>query len=67
MTTARRYPHMTLVDEEGVTVHFDLCKPCATVLADEGVIDGLAEMECPPVGYDEGYLCWRCHCRISLA
>ena len=67
MTTACRYPHMTLVDEEGVTVHFDLCKPCATVLADEGVIDGLAEMEYPEVDYDEGYRCGRCDRRISLA
>ena len=66
-TTAHRYPHLTEVDSEGVTVHYDLCKPCATALTDEGVIDGEAEMECPEVDYDEGYRCDRCDRRVSLS
>jgi hypothetical protein len=65
-TEGHRYPHMTLVDEEGVTVHYDLCDRCATVLTDEGVIDGV-EMTCPEVDYDEGYRCDRCNLRISLS
>jgi hypothetical protein len=66
MTTAHRYPHLTAVDVDGTTVHYDLCKPCATVLNDLNVID-LIEMECPEVDYDEGYRCDRCDRRISLA
>lgn len=66
-TTAHRYPHLTEVDSEGVTVHYDLCKPCAKVLDAEGVIELGYTMTCPEVDYDEGYRCDRCDRRISLS
>jgi len=68
-TTGHRYPHMTLVDEEGVTVHYDLCDRCATKMGNEGegVIDNWSKMTCPEVDYDEGYRCDRCNLRISLS
>jgi hypothetical protein len=63
---AHRYPDLTAVDSDGTTVHYDLCKPCATRWTADGKID-LIEMECPEVDYDEGYRCDRCDRRISLS
>jgi len=67
MTTAHRYAHITELNEEGVSIHFDLCKPCAKILDAEDAIDNRDPMECPVVDYDEGYRCDRCDRRISLS
>jgi transposase len=66
MTTAHRYPHLNELDDEGVDVSSDLCKPCAKVLDAEDVIDIRNPMFCPNVDYDEGYTCDRCGRRIAL-
>lgn len=65
MTTAHRYPDLTALDDEGVTVHYDLCRPCALVMIEEDVIDDV-EMTCPDVDIEEGYTCDRCDRPISL-
>jgi hypothetical protein len=65
MATAHRYPHLTLVDDEGVTVHYDLCKRCAKAWMEADVID-IGPMSCPEVGIEEGYTCDRCGTPITL-
>lgn len=60
----RRYPDLTAVDDYGVTIHHDLCRPCAVRWLAEGVVDD-TEMEFPEVDYEDGYRCGRCDRRIA--
>lgn len=55
---ANRYPGFT-IDDDGLTIHYDLCKPCANEFYRKGVITG-DEMICPPITIYDDYHCDGC-------
>jgi len=59
---ANRYPGFT-IDDDGLTAHYDLCKPCATEFDRKGLITG-DEMECPPITIHDDYHCDGCDALI---